>query len=143
MTVRSPSARGLPRTSVTGARARSRALGLLEHTPAATLPLQRGLPSADWLHLYTEAARLAFADRNQYLADPDFVPAPGGSFQSLLAPGYLAERARLIGPQSMKTAQPGVPGSLASARRPMPAQPGAPASSHDQHRAIATGRALA
>ena len=33
------------------------------HADAATLPLQDGLPSADWLHLYTEAARLAFADR--------------------------------------------------------------------------------
>ena len=66
-------------------------------TPPA-LPLQDGLPSADWLHLYTEAARLAFADRGQYLGDPDFVQPPGGSWMSLLDPAYLAERARLIQP---------------------------------------------
>lgn len=52
-------------------------LGILQHTNAASLPLQTSpggaQPSADWLYLYNEAARLAFADRAQYLADPDFV----------------------------------------------------------------------
>src|SRR5690606_32264087 len=83
-----------------------------------------GLPSADWLHLYTEASRLAFADRAQYLADPDFVQPPAGSWMSLLAPDYLAQRARLIQPAgpSMKTAQPGTPGRV-GAFGPMPAQP--------------------
>ncbi len=113
---------GMPPPS-SGAITIAQILGMLQHTPAPTLPLERGLPSADWLHLYTEAARLAFADRNQYLADPDFVPAPGGNVQSLLAPTYLAERARLIGPQSMKTAQPGVPGPLPQRLSAMPAQP--------------------
>ena len=73
-------------------------LGILASTNAATLPLQDGLPSADWLHLYTEASRLAFADRGQYLADPDFVQPPAGSWMSLLDPAYLAARARLIQP---------------------------------------------
>lgn len=131
---------GMPPPS-SGAVAVAQILGLLQHTPAATLPLDRGLPSADWLHLYTEAARLAFADRNQYLADPDFVPAPGGNFQSLLAPGYLAERAQLIGPQSMKTASAGVPGPLPQRVSTMPAQP----ESGTSHISIvdAQGRAVA
>jgi len=72
------------------------------------------VPSADWLHLYTEAARRAFADRGQYLGDPDFVQPPAGNWMSLLDPAYLASRARLIGAQSMKTAQPGTPGQATS-----------------------------
>jgi gamma-glutamyltranspeptidase/glutathione hydrolase len=35
-----------------------------------------GYLSADYVHLFAEAARRAFADRNAYLADPDFVPQP-------------------------------------------------------------------
>lgn len=42
------------------------------------LPMGQGIPRADWLHNYTEAARPAYADRAQYVADPDFVAAPGG-----------------------------------------------------------------
>ena len=60
-------------------------------------------PSANFLHLYTEAARLAFADRVQYLGDPDFVQPPGSL--------------------SMKTAKPGVPGPIKTAYAPMPNQP--------------------
>lgn len=114
---------GFPPPS-SGAIAVGQILGILNHTPAATLPLQDGLPSANWLHLYTEAARLAFADRAQYVADPDFVQPPGGSWASLLAPAYLAERARLIQPAgpSMKTAQPGRPARVAG-YAPMPEQP--------------------
>ena len=118
---------GFPPPS-SGAIAVGQILGILGHTQAASLPLQDGpqglLPSADWLHLYTEAARLAFADRAQYVADPDFVPAPGGSWMSLLDPGYLANRARLIGPQSLKTAPAGQPGGVQrTSYAPMPQQP--------------------
>lgn len=98
-------------------------LGMLQHTGANTLALDQGLPAPAWLHTYSEAARLAFADRAQYLADPDFVTAPGASWETLLAPHYLAQRARLIGPKSMKTALPGHPGSFPSSYAPMPAQP--------------------
>ncbi|MGE4242592.1 gamma-glutamyltransferase family protein [Ramlibacter sp.] len=109
-----------------GAIAIGQILGMLAHTPAATLPLQQGLPSADWLHLYTDAARLAYADRGQYVADPDFVPAPAGDWASLLAPAYLAERAKQIQPRgpSLKQAQPGTPGaaSASSSFAPMPEQ---------------------
>ncbi|MEO7546976.1 MAG: gamma-glutamyltransferase, partial [Ramlibacter sp.] len=124
---------GFPPPS-SGAIAVGQILGLLGNTPAAGLPLVEGLggvpgtigpvPSADWLHLYTEASRLAFADRALYVADPDFVQPPGGSWMSLLAPAYLAERARLILPDgpSMKTAQPGIPGAVRTSYAPMPQQ---------------------
>lgn len=117
---------GMPPPS-SGTLAIGQILGILRHTDAAKLPLQQGQPNADWLHLYTEAARLAFADRAQYVADPAFVQAPGGNWQSMLQPVYLQQRAALIqqGPQakSMKTAEPGQPASLRVALAPMPAQP--------------------
>ncbi len=125
---------GMPPPS-SGAIAVGQILGILNNTNAATLPLGSGMggvagttapaPSADWLHLYTEASRLAFADRGQYLGDPDFVQPPGGSWMSLLAPAYLSERAKLIQPTgpSMKTAKPGVPGEVKTAYAPMPDQP--------------------
>ncbi|WP_312937198.1 gamma-glutamyltransferase family protein [Stutzerimonas nitrititolerans] len=97
-------------------------LGLLEQLGPLP-PLEQGLPSTDFLHRYTEAARLAYADRAQYLADPDFTPAPGGDWNTLLAPGYLKQRASLIGPTSMGTAKPGNPGPLPLAFAPQPEQP--------------------
>ncbi|RZJ06206.1 MAG: gamma-glutamyltransferase family protein, partial [Haliea sp.] len=125
---------GMPPPS-SGAIAVGQILGILNHTPAATLPLVTGMsgvegtpgptPSADWLHLYTEASRLAFADRGQYLGDPDFVQPPGGTWMSMLDPAYLKQRASLIqasGP-SMKTARPGLPGTVRTAYAPMPDQP--------------------
>jgi gamma-glutamyltranspeptidase/glutathione hydrolase len=124
---------GMPPPS-SGAIAVAQILGILNTTNANTLPLVAGsdpakgmTPSADFLHLYTEAARLAFADRAQYLGDPDFVQPPGGSWSSLIAPAYLSERAQLIatgpGAQSMKMAKPGVPGPVRAAYAPMREQP--------------------
>ena len=113
---------GFPPPS-SGAIAIGQILGILNQTQAATLPLDQGLPSHQWLHLYTEASRLAFADRALYVADPDYVQPPGGSWMSLLDPAYLAERAALIGAQSMKVAQPGTPGALKTSQAPMPNQP--------------------
>lgn len=114
-----------------GAMAIGQILGILRHTRAASLlpaPDANGIaPSADWLHLYTEASRLAFADRAQYLADPDFVPPPAGDWMSLLDPAYLAQRARLIAPgpdaKRMPTVRPGTPGGFNSSYAPMPEQP--------------------
>ena len=124
---------GMPPPS-SGAIAIGQILGMLNHTRAASLPLATGtsgtpgaVPSAEWLHLYTEAARLAFADRALYIADPDFVQPPGGNWSSLLAPDYLAERAKLIaqqpGGQRMQVAPAGTPGGVKAAYAPMPAQP--------------------
>jgi gamma-glutamyltranspeptidase / glutathione hydrolase len=113
---------GFPPPS-SGAIAIGQILGMLGNTNAGSLPLRDGLPSADWLHLYSEASRLAFADRALYLGDPDFVPAPGGDWNGLLDPAYLAQRAKLIGPQRMPSVQPGVPGAVKAAYAPSPLQP--------------------
>lgn len=93
-------------------------LGLLERFPLAQHPpaagAEGGLPDAQAAHWLTEAERLAFADRNRYVADPAFVPLPGGSPDALLDPDYLAGRSRLIRDgQSLRTAPAGTP--LASA----------------------------
>ncbi len=45
-------------------------------------------------HLIAEAQKLAYADRNRYLGDPDFVAVPEG----LLDDGYIAQRRALIDP---------------------------------------------
>ncbi|QOJ08625.1 gamma-glutamyltransferase family protein [Nitrosomonas sp. H1_AOB3] len=107
-----------------GAIAIGQIFGILQNTPGAALPLgSDGLPTADWLHFYTEAARLAFADRAKYVGDPDFVAPPAGAWTSLLSPGYLAGRARLIGDRPMKVARPGQPEGMRINLAPMPDQP--------------------
>jgi gamma-glutamyltranspeptidase/glutathione hydrolase len=59
------------------------------------------------IHLFAEANRLAFADRNLYLGDPSFVAAP---VAGLLEAGYLRSRAALIDPdKAMGTIAPGEP----------------------------------
>jgi gamma-glutamyltranspeptidase/glutathione hydrolase len=90
-------------------------LGLLERSAPVAQPLDAArLPSADWLHLYTEAARLAYADRALYVADPDFVAAPAGRWTSLLDDAYLKQRATLVGAHSMGSAAPGAPAGAAT-----------------------------
>ena len=69
--------------------------------PAGKLELQ-----PDAVHLFSEAGRLAFADRGLYVADSDFVKV---NVAGLLDPAYLKQRAQLIGDRSMGTAKPGVP----------------------------------
>jgi len=78
--------------------------------------------SVDWLHQYNEAARLAFADRAMYIADPLFVQAPSGGWESLLSAPYLDQRASLMGAQRMPKAEAGSPDTLKSSYAPMPAQ---------------------
>lgn len=102
-----------------GAIAIAQILGILNHTEAAFLPFSTPL----WMHYYSEAARLAFADRAQYVADPDFVAAPAGNWYALIQPAYLAERARLIGPHSMQVARPGSPSPEPMTQAAMPEQP--------------------
>ncbi|WP_175619153.1 gamma-glutamyltransferase family protein [Sphaerotilus natans] len=114
---------GFPPPS-SGAIAVGQILGLMARTGAAQEPLtaDTGLPSAGWLHTYMEASRLAFADRAQYLGDPDFVPAPGGDWRSLLDPAYLDARAQRIGSQRAPTAPAGVPGPVRTGFAPMAEQ---------------------
>jgi gamma-glutamyltranspeptidase/glutathione hydrolase len=106
-----------------GAIAMGQILGILDHSHADAIALENGLPSANWLHLYTEASRLAFADRAQYIGDPDFVQPPAGNWASLLEPSYLAQRAKLIGAQSMKVATAGRPGGATTSHAPSAEQP--------------------
>ncbi|MGE3160473.1 MAG: gamma-glutamyltransferase family protein [Burkholderiales bacterium] len=75
-------------------------LGILERTDFA-----RAAPrSVEAVHLFSEAARLAYADRALYVADTDFVKVP---VERLLDPRYLDTRARRIGERSMGYALPG------------------------------------
>ncbi len=85
-----------------GAVAVQQMLGILE-----TRDLPRMGPGADAAHWFSEAGRLAFADRNLYLADPAFVgiPLPG-----LIDRDYIRSRAGLISPErSMGRAKAGEP----------------------------------
>jgi gamma-glutamyltranspeptidase/glutathione hydrolase len=78
-------------------------LGMLQHFPSAQL--KPGTVSGT--HLFTQASRLAYADRAQYLGDPDFVDVPAAG---LTNQAYLAERAKLIDPaKDMGTATAGSP----------------------------------
>ncbi|HEX5341410.1 MAG TPA: gamma-glutamyltransferase [Duganella sp.] len=63
----------------------------------------KSLPRAKAEHLYLEASRLAFADRNAYLADPEFVDAP---VAGLLSKDYAARRRELINPQQASVSAP-------------------------------------
>jgi gamma-glutamyltranspeptidase/glutathione hydrolase len=51
-------------------------------------------------HLYLEASRFSFADRNAYLADPDYFDVP---LDGLLSDGFAAERRALIDPAQAAT----------------------------------------
>jgi len=72
-------------------------------------------PTAEAVHLISEAERLAYADRAQYVADSDFVPVP---VKGLIDPAYLASRAALVGEHSMGTAKPGTPPGIQVAYAP-------------------------
>src|SRR5690606_21350160 len=58
-------------------------------------------------HLFAESQRLAFADRERWLADSDFITVPAAG---LMDPDYLARRGALIDPaQRLPEAMPGTP----------------------------------
>jgi gamma-glutamyltranspeptidase/glutathione hydrolase len=64
-------------------------LNILERHDLAAL----GFGSADYIHLFLEAKKLAFEDRARFYADPDFMDV---SVSALLSREYAAERDRLI-----------------------------------------------
>ena len=77
-------------------------LGILEPFDMKAL----GANSLISVHVFSEAGRLAYADRNQYLADPDFVKPPAGLTDAV----YLRQRSALIKlDASMGRAKAGVP----------------------------------
>lgn len=66
--------------------------------------------SVEAAHAFTEAGRLAFADRNRYIGDPEFTDVP---VRGMLDATYLKERAKLFSPRkSLGKASPGTPPSL-------------------------------
>lgn len=97
---------GMPPPS-SGGIATLQILGILQTFDLKTLTPD----SAEAVHLVAEASKLAFADRNAYIADPDFTPVPTAG---LLDPEYLKQRAGAITRErSAGKAQPGIPGTRA------------------------------
>jgi gamma-glutamyltranspeptidase/glutathione hydrolase len=103
---------GMPPPS-SGGIAVAQTLGILENYAMSSfgptsMDAEGGKPSVLGVHLVSEAERLAYADRNKYVADTDFVPLPGGSTAALLSKDYLRGRANLIRfDRSMGTATAG------------------------------------
>ena len=89
-------------------------LGILENFDLAAaaptrIDAEGGKPSVLAVHLVSEAERLAYADRNKYVADSDFVSLPGNGVASMLDKNYLKSRAALISStRSLGTAEAGV-----------------------------------
>ena len=82
-------------------------LGMVQNFDLAAL----GPDSLEAVHLIAEAGALAFADRDAYIADPDFVAVPAAA---LLDPEYLRLRATGITPgTAWGRRQPGMPGKSA------------------------------
>lgn len=78
-------------------------LGILSNFPLHQL----GKDSPESWRLIGSASRLAFADRNRYISDSDFMPVP---IDGLLNPGYLKARSELIPEKgNMKKVSPGNP----------------------------------
>ena len=74
-----------------------------------------GHNTADYIHTWIECAKLAFADREFFYGDPDFVDVP---LEHLLSKAYAEERRRLIDPRRASMAlRPGGPGAVGP--RPM------------------------
>jgi len=78
-------------------------LNILEHFPVT----QWGAGSAANVHVLTEAARLAYADRSEYLGDPDFVDVP---VNWLTSKAYGKELAATIDMKTARTSEDVAPG---------------------------------
>ena len=92
----------------------AQSLGILENFDLSkyspTTPANEGgVPSVMGVHLVSEAERLAYADRDKYVADTDFVPLPAKGVSSMIDKAYLKQRAALINAdgKSMGTAAAG------------------------------------
>jgi gamma-glutamyltranspeptidase/glutathione hydrolase len=89
-------------------------LKMLEPYPVAAMG-----PASFWsVHFMSEAGSLAFADRDAWIADPDFFPVPAG----LLDPDYLRARSQLIRTDRvLGHAAPGIPPGVVPAGLPVTA----------------------
>ena len=98
-------------------------LGIMEQLEAPEVAFSDSLPTVEWLHNYLEASKLAFADRNHYIADPGFTEAPGGDWNRMLTKEYLEQRSTLVTDLSMGRAEPGNPGISEAETASQPEQP--------------------
>ncbi len=96
-------------------------LRLLEGFDLAAL----GLSSAEYVHVVTECAKLAFADREAWYGDPEFYDVP---VAALLSRAYADERRALVGDEAASELRPGSPDGrepqLATPVRSAPVAPG-------------------
>jgi len=100
----------------------------------AQFPMERVAPqSLMAAHLFSEAGRLAYADRDRYVADADFVAVP---VAGMIATEYLAARAEAVRyTRSLGEAAPGVPAGAAT-----PARAAAPELASTSHVSIVDAR---
>lgn len=79
---------------------------------AETFPLaEMGHNSAEYLHTLIEIKKLAFADRDRWIADPDESPAP---LDELLSREYLRDRARAVADRAARDVAPGLGDPIAA-----------------------------
>jgi gamma-glutamyltranspeptidase / glutathione hydrolase len=93
-------------------------LNILEAHDVAAL----GHNSAAYLHLLVEAKKIAYADRDAYLADPASVP--GDLLRRLISKEYAAERRKEINPSKAGTYAPASRSSEAANRANTPLESG-------------------
>lgn len=107
---------GMPPPS-SGGIAVAQMLGMFENFDMKSLaPADGRIPGTQAVHMFSEVGRLAYADRDRYAADTDFVPLPGRGIPALLDKNYLAERAKLVNPErSMGVAPAGHPPGVETA----------------------------
>ncbi|MYH40000.1 MAG: gamma-glutamyltransferase, partial [Candidatus Dadabacteria bacterium] len=82
-------------------------LNILEHYPLQ----QYGHNSARYVHVLSETMKLAYADRSEYLGDPDFSPVPT---EQLISKQYAKRLANRINPEKATPSRYVKPGSPVS-----------------------------
>jgi len=107
-------------------------LAILAHAGLEELELG----SERYIHTIVEAAKLAFADREAWYADPDCVDVP---LTELLSPEYGAQRARLISEEASLELRPGSPGGLEPYLPQLPAAAAAAGAGEPTFRPLQTG----
>ena len=74
-----------------------------------------GCNTAEGIHVMVEAKKLAFIDREAYVADPDYVDVPT---EGLISKAYASERVKLIDPDhAAASVRPGDPWKFQPPRR--------------------------
>ena len=76
---------------------------------------------ADFIHTVAECAKLAFADRDAWYGDPDFVDVP---LDALVSAGYADERRALVGERASAELRPGAPDGREPVLPPLVSGPG-------------------